>query len=357
MRMTEKLQSAGMIDSGGKERILRYGQNLVKTLATLSVAAVMACATPSFAQISQRQIDSYLVTTLEDALSTLNERTEAWAARYSELAGGNIVSELIGYQPPTFIVNIADVSSYLYERTGDKKYARTTRDLLVSMNEYRQYFPEAFRTRVEYKDGIPAVNWFRALPVYTEAYTRTLSSGVYSESDIAAIGDAVASSADIVFKFPEWGAMNRAMLRAESLLAAAAAFPDHERAGDWRKMATILASDTIGQWEIEDASIYHPIWLHAYVNYLDIAGNSRAFASPILKFYFDYFVALLTPEGTIPEFGDGWWAMNLSEYVVLLERGSKEYRDPHMKWAANRMLEHMEVLQRQPNGNHQARSR
>lgn len=307
-------------------------------------------STSASGQISETRTDAYIVETLNFALESLDDQTATWKARFSELEGGNIVRELVGYQPPTFIVNIADLSSYLFEKTGDEKYARTTRDLLVSMNEYRKFFPEAFRTRVEYKDGIPAVNWFRALPVYVEAFQRTRESGVYSTADIAAIRDAVESSVEIIFKFPEWGAMNRAMLRAESLLAASVAFPDHPRAATWSKMARILASDTIGQWEIEDASVYHPIWLYAYVNYLDIAKNKRAFESPMLKFYFDYFVALLTPAGTIPDFGDGHWKMSLTEYVVLLERGAKEYQSPEMKWAAMRMLENMELIREDGSG-------
>ncbi|NND71219.1 MAG: hypothetical protein HKN43_06545 [Rhodothermales bacterium] len=287
----------------------------------------------------------YIKTSLDHALSSLDEQTARWKSRFSDLEGTNIVRELVGYQPPTFLVNIADVSSYLYEVTGESSYAVTTRDLLVSMNEFREFFPEEFQTREEYKDGIPAVNWFRALPVYVEAFMRTQQSGVYSAADMASIEDAVESSAEIVFKFPEWGPMNRAMLRAESLLAASLAFPEHPRSGTWRKMAEILASDTIGKWEIEDASVYHPIWLHAYVNYVDLSGRQSAFESPMMKFYFDYFVELLTPAGTMPEFGDGLWKMNLSEYIVLLERGAREYQDPEMKWAALRMMESMKVLQ------------
>lgn len=292
----------------------------------------------------------YLIQTLEHSLASLDEQTDRWKARYVDLEGTNIVKELVGYQPPTFLVNIADISSYLYEATGESKYAETTRNLLISMNEYTEFFPEEFRTRIEYKDGIPAVNWFRALPVYVEAFLRTKDSGAYSESDLTAISEAVESSADIVFKFPEWGAMNRAMLRAESLMAASLAIPEHPSAARWEKMARILASDTIGQWEIEDASVYHPIWLHAYVNYLDLTADAEAFQSAIMKFYFEYFVSLLTPSGSIPDFGDGLWKMNLSEYIVLLERGAREYQDPEMKYAALRMMEHMEISSRRPDG-------
>lgn len=303
-----------------------------------------------YAEIDGAAAHAYLIQTLDHSLASLDEQTDRWKARYVDLEGTNIVKELVGYQPPTFLVNIADISSYLYEQTGEAHYAETTRELLVSMNEYTAFFPEAFRTRVEYKDGIPAVNWFRALPVYVEAFLRTKDSGAYSQGDIAEIRSAVESSADIVFKFPEWGAMNRAMLRAESLMAASIAFPDHPRASTWSKMAAILASDTIGHWEIEDASVYHPIWLHAYVNYLDLTDNQKAFQSAVMKFYFEYFVALLTPSGSIPDFGDGLWKMNLSEYIVLLERGAREYQDSEMKYAALRMLEHMDIVSRNSDG-------
>lgn len=324
----------------------------VKTIQTRILLLLVTCVIGSSAsaQISERQTRAYLVATLEEAMNNLDEQSANWKARYSDLEGTNIVKELVGYQPPNFLVNIADISSYLYETTGDKKYARTTRDLLVSVNEYRDYFPESFRTRAEYKDGIPAVNWFRGLPVYVEALTRTRDSGVYSASDMAAIEDAVASTVEIIFKFPEWGAMNRAMLRAESLIAASIAFPENPRAGVWRKMAEILASDTIGQWEIEDASVYHPIWLYAYANYLDLVGNQAAFQSPMMRYYFEYFVALMTPAGAIPDFGDGLWKMSLNEYVVLVERGAKEYQSGEMKFAAMRMLENMGLVQEGRNG-------
>ena len=87
----------------------------------------------------------------------------------------------------------------------------------------------------------------------------------------------------------KWSAMNRAMLRAESFMAAALAFPNHKRANKWKKMAEILASDSIEKWEIEDAQIYHPVWLRPYINYLDLTGRTEVFQSPVMKFYFDYF--------------------------------------------------------------------
>ena len=293
-------------------------------------------------QITDVQIDAYLKTTLDNALETKDEALDRWKERYAAFGDeNNIVSELIGYQPPNFLALMADISSHLYERTGEDEYAAITRELLLEIPALRALFPEEFRTRVEYQIGVPAVNWFRTLPIYTTAYMRTAESGVYSAEDREIVSEAVASSVDIVFAFPEWGAMNRALLRAESFMAAWRAFPDHPNAARWEKMGEILAEDSIGKWEIEDASIYHAVWMRAYVGYIDMAGLTDAYDSPILKYYFDYLVALMTPDGSIPEFGDGRWNTSLNEYHLALERGAREYNSPSMKWAANRMFEHM----------------
>ncbi|HEY5565162.1 MAG TPA: hypothetical protein VIL33_06195, partial [Rhodothermia bacterium] len=295
----------------------------------------------SSAQITDQDVDEYLVATLEHALATQDEALEQWKSLYADLSGTNIVQELIGYQPPNFLALTAEIAAHLYTRTGETKYAEIARDLLVEIPDLRRYFPERFRTRVEYEIGVPAVNWFRTFPVYARAYMDTRESGVYSEEDVAAVREAVASSVNIIFAFPEWGAMNRAMLRAESLMAAYRAFPDDPGAAKWLKMAVILADDSIGKWEIEDASIYHAVWLRSYINYLDLAGRTDVFDSPIFRFYPYYLVSLQAPDGTIPEFGDGRLATPHDEYYAVMERAAKEFQSGEIKWSAQRMLEWM----------------
>ena len=295
----------------------------------------------SAAQITDQDVDEYLVATLEHALATQNEALEQWKSLYADLGGTNIVQELIGYQPPNFLALTAEIAAHLYTRTGERRYAEIARDLLVEIPDLRRYFPERFRTRVEYEIGVPAVNWFRTFPVYAKAFMDTRGSGVYSEEDVAAVREAVASSVNIIFAFPEWGAMNRALLRAESLMAAYRAFPDDPDAAKWHKMAVILAEDSIGKWEIEDASIYHAVWLRSYINYLDLAGRTDVFDSPIFRFYPYYLVSLQAPDGTIPEFGDGRWATPHDEYYAVMERAATEFQSGEIKWSAHKMLEYM----------------
>lgn len=313
-------------------------------MKAFSILLVGFCFTATaFAQTNDNHIIEYLKKTLDYALSTKDLLIDNWKQQYVKPENENIM-ELIGYRPPDFLVSIANISSFLYEQTNDKKYAETTKEIIVLLEGYRKYFPKRFADRVEYKGGIPVVNWFRTLPVYIECFQRTKNSGLYSAKDIEKIQESVASSVNIIFAFPEWGAMNRAMLRGESFMAAAVAFPDHPDAKKWKKMAEILASDSIEKWEIEDAQIYHPVWLRPYMNYLDLTGRTEVFQSPIMKFYFDYFVSLVTPSRTIPEFGDGNWKVSLEEYYLLLERGAKEYQSGEMKWAAIELFNNLSGL-------------
>ncbi|NIR51454.1 hypothetical protein GWO43_23010, partial [candidate division KSB1 bacterium] len=314
----------------------------MKCSAMVLIALLTAVA--SFAQQTEDEVLDYLKTTLDFALSNKDKMIEDWKQQYTDSQENDNVLELIGYRPPDFLVSVAAISSHLYEKTQEKKYAEITKDIIVSLESYRDFFPDRLKDRVEYKSGIPVVNWFRTLPKYIESYHRTEPSGLYSRADIQKIEESVAASVDIIFAFPEWGAMNRAMLRAESLMAAAVAFPNHKDIKKWKKMAEILASDSLEKWEIEDAQIYHPVWLRPYVNYLDLTGQTEVFQSPVMKFYFDYFVSLITPNRTIPEFGDGVWKVGLDEYYLMLERGAKEYQSGEMKWAANEIFANMSGL-------------
>jgi hypothetical protein len=106
-------------------------------------------------------------------------------------------------------------------------------------------------------------------------------------------------------------------------------------------MARFVGDDSWKRWEIEDAENYHAIWLYHLIGYADAIGDSSIFDSPMFRYYFDYFLHLLSPAGTIPDFGDAWWGSANYLYYLCLERGASAYRDGYLKWGAQRIMDQM----------------
>ena len=92
----------------------------------------------------------------------------------------------------------------------------------------------------------------------------------------------------------EWGAMNRTILRAETLAWALRALPKAEDSKLWRMYEYALGFDNWGNWEIEDATIYHAVWLYSLLGYAD-AKNAMEdlFHTPEMFYYAQYFLNLM----------------------------------------------------------------
>jgi hypothetical protein len=251
-------------------------------------------------------------------------------------------SVLWGYNSPGYPVYLAGTLGFLYEVTKDEMYARRTAELLLSYGELRNAYPKDYwKTRAEYVNGIPAISNFFFMPPYIRAYLRIRNSNVLTAQSRRTIEEDIAGSADFVFFFPEWGTHNRAMLRAEALIYAVQALPNHPHAAKWNQMARILADDSMKQWEIEDATVYHPVWLTALYSYADATAQSQLFDSPLTKYYQQYFLKLIAPHGIVPEFGDARWTSGLEglRFVAIFEKGAAVYKDPELKWAAKSIFE------------------
>jgi len=251
-------------------------------------------------------------------------------------------SILWGYNSPGYPVYLAGTLGFLYEVTKDETYARRTAELLLSYGELRNSYPKDYwKTRAEYVNGIPAISNFFFMPPYTRAYLRIRNSSALTDEARRKIEEDIAGSADFVFFFPEWGTHNRAMLRAEALIYAAQALPNHQHAAKWKQMAKILADDSMKQWEIEDATVYHPVWLTALYSYADASAQPELFDSPLTKYYQKYFLKLIGPHGIVPEFGDARWTSALEglRFVAIFEKGAAVYKDRELKWAAKTTFE------------------
>jgi hypothetical protein len=252
---------------------------------------------------------------------------------------------LWGYNSPAEPIYLADVLGFLYQETRERVHAEHAAQLLAEYGDLRAAYPKDYaKTRAEYVNGIPALANFFFLPPYVRAYLRIRDSGVVSEKIKGKIETELAHSLDFVFHFPEWGAHNRAMLRAEGLYYGYLAMPNHPHAARWKQMAGTIASDNLKQWEIEDASIYHPVWLLSLFTYAEISGHEQVFDSPVMRYYGEYFKRLFTPAYNIPDFGDANWNPSWDRYIAVFERMASHYRDPELKWVAERMFEKMTVL-------------
>ncbi len=248
---------------------------------------------------------------------------------------------LWGYDAPPHPIYLATTLAFLFEQTNEKQYAERAAQLLASYGDLRDVLPKEYpKTRAEYSDGVPPLSNFFYLPPYVRAYLRIRNSGVMDAATKTKIEKQVAESIDFIFRFPEWGTHNRAMLRAEALAYAYLAFPDHPHAAKWKKMAEAIASDNINNWEIEDASLYNPIWLLALFSYAEAANRPDVFTSPMIHYYLDFYARLIAPSGTIPDYGDAAWNSTAGSlrFVAIFEKGAAVYKDPVMKWAAQSIL-------------------
>jgi hypothetical protein len=246
--------------------------------------------------------------------------------------------ELWGYDSPGGPIYLADLLGYLYQETKDRSYAEKARDILAGYGDLREIYPKEMQAkRVEYSEGVPAISNFFIMPPYSRAYMRIRESGVLDAKSKAKIEEALAFSLDFVFRFPEWGAHNRAMLRAESLYYGAVALSNHPRAAKWKQLAETLASDSMKQWEIEDATGYHGIWLYSVFSYADISKRDDVLQSPMVRYYLDYFVQLLTPHGNLADFGDAHWNGGWERFVPVYEKAATLFRNPQYKFVAQEL--------------------
>jgi hypothetical protein len=280
----------------------------------------------------------------EEGLTSIPAQVERWKETWEP-------DPEWGYAPPGGPVYFARLAGSLYRLTGDERYAREAISWLARHHEYKEYFPEEMHgVRVDYRDGVPTLTNFFELSAFGEAFLSVKDSPSLTSAQRKRMETSIAEAANYVFFFPEWGPHNRAMLRAYGLLIAAQAVPEHPDAARWEKLARVLAADSWGKWEEEDAQIYHPVWLISLVRYADALGDRSFYDLPTVRYYFDYFTHLLDPTGMVPDFGDARWHGNWAQYVALLERAATEYDREEYRWAARRIFNAMRPAEGEPIG-------
>lgn len=246
-------------------------------------------------------------------------------------------SNLFGYSPTSYPASYAMLLGFMYQQTGDEKYVQEAVNQLLQYEEIKKLFPKEFyEDRIEYKKGLPPISDFFAMNHYPSAYQFIKSSKKIRSQDRVILEQGVADCANFLMNFPEWGAMNRAILRAEVFRSAANCLPNHPDTPSWLKMAKILASDSYQRWEEEDAASYHPVWLYSLFRYVSAAKDDNFFRSAIPRYYLDYYLQQMTPFTCIPDYGDAWWPGEFGRWIPIFEKGASVYREPRYKWAAEK---------------------
>lgn len=243
---------------------------------------------------------------------------------------------IFGYRPPSRFLEMATIYATLFELEGNKEYAERAKKVLLEYPNYKNEYPEeAVKRRPDYTNGVPALPDFFTTMRFIRPYVILKQQGFLNKSQQEKIDKTIAHSVEYTLQTQEWGAMNRAILRAETLAWSVRAVPDHERTKNWKTYEQALGFDNWGNWEIEDASLYHAVWLYALLGYADAKDQmTKLFHTPEMYYYAQYFLNLMCPDGMIPDFGDAHWQTNWNRYLVFFEAAAKMYKNPELKWAA-----------------------
>ncbi|MFC1564782.1 hypothetical protein ACFL6G_07580 [candidate division KSB1 bacterium] len=244
---------------------------------------------------------------------------------------------IFGYRSPGRLLEMASIYATLFELENNEEYAERAKHVLITYGDYKTEYPkEAEERRPDYVDGVPALPDFFTTMRYIRPYEILKKHGLLNSSQRQKIESVIAHSLNYLMQTQEWGAMNRTILRAETLAWAVRALPGHEKAKSWKINERALGFDNWGNWEIEDATIYHAVWLYSLLGYADAKGQMKEFFKlPEMYYYSQYFLHLMCPDMMIPDFGDAHWRSNWDRYLVFFEAAAKAYNDPELKWAAS----------------------
>lgn len=243
---------------------------------------------------------------------------------------------VFGYRPPGGLLETAVIYAYLYEKEKNAEYAKRARKILLTYGDFSSIYPGwAIKNRTDYNGNVPALPDFFTVMRYIRAYDTLHRLKIFTDKENSKIETLIAESMQYLLRSAEWGTMNRTALRAESLSWAVRALPNHPDLKKWEMQRKALGDDNWGNWEIEDATIYHGVWLYALCGYAYSMGKmEELFKTPEMYYYAKYFLHLMCPEGIIPDFGDANWQSNWNRYLVFFEAAANQYKDPNMKWAA-----------------------
>ncbi len=135
---------------------------------------------------------------------------------------------IFGYRPPGRFLEMATIYATLYQVEGNKEYAGRALEALLRYGSYKNEYPSAAaQRRYDYAAGVPALPDFFTTMRYIRPFVIIKEKGFLTPEQQQEMEEVIAQSVNYTLLSQEWGAMNRAMLRAETLAWAVKALPDH----------------------------------------------------------------------------------------------------------------------------------
>ena len=243
-----------------------------KTAAFFVLCAVLLmCAAPPVsgqAAVSKADYLAYARASADWTWQHYDELVDRWKKSFDP-------KYVFGYRAPGGFLEMAAIYAWLYEKEKKPEYAERAKKVLLTYGDFRTAFPEwAKKIRTDYEDSIPPLPDFFTVMRYIRAFDTLNRLGRLTAAERTAAETIITESMTYMLRTQEWGPMNRAILRAESLAWAVRALPRHKDIKVWEMQRRALGDDNWGNWEIEDATIYNGVWLYSLLGYADALGKT-----------------------------------------------------------------------------------
>ena len=265
------------------------------------------------------------------------------ALRHRALEEGKAALHDRGYLFNTFqfVGTVAPAEAMRHRQTGSARYLDRAKQYLLDIYDVYhtlKTYQEEQNIPLQNAD-FPTLGWMFEPEPYISAYNAIKEIADFTAEETAQIETVVDLAMRPIAMMPEYGPMNRSMLRALNLAAAGASFPDHPDAQKWLKMGRHIFADSLDKWSMEDAGPYQSIWLYSFIAYNEYVPTVPTDQSPVVKHYADMWARLVTPLGFIPDYGDAELSEDWIHLAAVLEKCAAYYRSGTLKYAVNRYAE------------------
>jgi hypothetical protein len=240
-----------------------------------------------------------------------------------------------------FVGTVAPAEVSRYQQTGDRLYLDRAKRYLLDVYEiYRvlKTYQEEQNISVR-SDEFATLGWMFEPEPYISAYSSIRESADFNDEESEKIETVVDLSMHSILKMPEYGPMNRSMLRALNLAAAGSCLPHHRDSAKWLKMGRHIFADSLDKWSMEDAGPYQSIWLYSFIAYNQYVPTVNIDESPVVKYYADMWARMVSPMGFIPDYGDSDLGEDWIHMAAVMEKCANVYHSGTLKYAVNRYTE------------------